>query len=238
LDAADRIGWRGVSAALGLALAGVSAPIAVAAIAATSGLLGPPLVASALVGLLVLAPAGVGLATALSGLRRIAAGLAAQGSGEAEQAVLRIFVTTLVFGYSLGLAAAPVISGQPGADLPGLLPATYLPVAAFGLVAAWAVLLHVILWPAAAPVRRYGAMALDLAVISAFLHFGGGEAGTRSICWSPSTPVCVSAWALFWGPQSAASWVSPGLSSRPMSGGSSRCSARGCFWRLPCCPRC
>ena len=66
-------------------------------------------------------------------------------------------------------------SGQAGADLPGLLPATYLPVAAFGLVAAWAVLLHAILWPAAAPVRRYGAMALDLAVISAFLHFGGGE---------------------------------------------------------------
>lgn len=175
MDAAERVGWRGIGAALGLALAGVTAPIAVAAIAARSDLLGPPLVASALVGLLVLAPAGVGLATALSGLRRVAAGLAAQGSGEAEQAVLRVFVATLVFGYSLGLAAATVSSGQSGADLPGVPPATYLPVAAFGLVAAWAVLLHVILWPAAAPVRRYGATALDLAVISALLHFGGGE---------------------------------------------------------------
>ncbi len=167
--AGDRIGWRGVGAALGLALAGVSAPIAVTATAATSGLFGPPLVASVLVALLVLAPAGVGLATALSGLRRVAASLAAPGAAEAEQAVLRVLVGTIIFGYSLGLAAVTTNSDQMGPHLPAL----YLLVAAFGLVSAWALLLHVILFPAARPVRRSGAMALDLALFSAFLHFGG-----------------------------------------------------------------
>jgi signal transduction histidine kinase/HPt (histidine-containing phosphotransfer) domain-containing protein len=159
----DGVGWRLVAATLGLSIAGVAAPIAVAAVAATSGLLGPPLVASALVALLVLAPAGVGLATVLSGLRRLAAALAARGDSEAEQAVLRVLVDALAFFYALGLAAA---SGNAG------LVAPYLSVTAFGLVAAWAMLLHVILWPAAPAVRRFGAMALDIVLLSAFLHCG------------------------------------------------------------------
>jgi HPt (histidine-containing phosphotransfer) domain-containing protein len=161
---ADRIGWRLVAAALGLSLAGVSAPIAVTAMAATSGLLGPPLALSALVGLLVLAPTGVGLATALSGLRRVALALSARGDSEAEQAVLRVLVDALIFFYALGLAA---VSPNPNPA------AAYLAVAAFALVAAWALLLHVILWPAAPPLRRCGAMALDIVLLSAFLHCGG-----------------------------------------------------------------
>ncbi len=157
-------GRRVVAAAIGLALAGAAAPIAVTALAATSGLLGPPLAARALAALLVVAPAGVALAAALSGLRRIAAALSAQTDSEAEQAVLRVFVDTLVFGCALGLAAA----------LPNEGPApAYVPVAALGLAAAWALLLHVILWPAAPPLRRGGAMALDIVLLSAFLYFGG-----------------------------------------------------------------
>jgi len=163
IAAAGRVGWRLVAAALGLSFAGVSAPIAVAAMAATSGLLGPPLVVSALVALLVLAPAGVGLATALSGLRRVAASLSARGDSEAEQAVLRVLVDALVFFYSLGLTA---LTPNPGPAAP------YLAVAASGLVAAWAVLLWVILWPAALPFRRGGAMILDILLFSAFLHYG------------------------------------------------------------------
>jgi signal transduction histidine kinase/HPt (histidine-containing phosphotransfer) domain-containing protein len=165
------VGWRGLGAVLGLSFAGVAAPIAVTAMVATSGPLGPPLVASALVALLVLAPAGVGLATALSGLRRVAATLSAACDGEAEQAVLRVFVTTLVFGYSLGLAAVKANSGQAGPYVPG----PYLPIAAFALVAAWTLLLQLILFPVAPPVRRWAAMALDLVMLSAFLHVGGGE---------------------------------------------------------------
>ena len=164
---ADRVGWRLIAAALGLSFAGVSAPIAVAAMAATSGLLGPPLVVSVLVALLVLEPAGVGLATALTGLRRVSAALSATGDSEAEQAVLRVLVGALIFGYSLALTAL-----APNAD-PA---APYLAVAAFGLVAAWAVLLCVILWPAAPPSRRFGAMILDIVLLSAFLHYGGSAA--------------------------------------------------------------
>ena len=169
--APETVGWRGICAALGLSFAGVSAPIAVAAMVATSGLLGPPLVASALVALLVLAPAGVGLATALLGLRRIATTLSVACDSEAEQAVVRVFVTTLVFGYSLGLAALTANPGQPGP----YVPAPYLPIAAFALVAAWALLLQLILFPAGPPLRRWGAMALDLVLLSAFLHVGGGD---------------------------------------------------------------
>ena len=165
------VGWRGLGAVLGLSFAGVAAPIAVTAMVATSAPLGPPLVAGALVTLLVLAPAGVGLATALSGLRRVAATLSAACDGEAEQVVLRVFVTTLVFGYSLGLAAVKANSGQAGPHVPG----PYLPIAAFALVAAWALLLQLILFPIAPPVRRWGAMALDLVMLSTFLHVGGGE---------------------------------------------------------------
>ena len=74
-----RTGSAGASlaAALGLSIAGVSAPIAVTATGRDrAGSWGRPWSPSALVALLVLAPAGVGLATALSGLRRVAAALA------------------------------------------------------------------------------------------------------------------------------------------------------------------
>ncbi len=163
--AADRVGWRPVAAALGLMIAGASAPIAVTAMAATSGLRGPPLIASTLVALLVLAPTGVGLATALSGLRRVAAVLSARSDSEAEQAVLRVLVDALLFFYSLGLAAVSPSAGPA---------APYLAVAALGLVTAWALLLHVVLWPAAPALRRFGAMILDIVLFSAFLHYGGG----------------------------------------------------------------
>jgi len=163
IAAGDGVGWRLVAAALGLSVAGVLAPIAVAAMAATTGLLESPLVASALVALLVLAPAGVGLAITLSGLRRVAAALSARGDSEAELAVLRVLVAAIVFFHALGLAATSRNAG----------PVPYLAVAAFGLVAAWALLLHVILWPAAPPVRRFGAMVLDIVLLSAFLHCGG-----------------------------------------------------------------
>jgi signal transduction histidine kinase/HPt (histidine-containing phosphotransfer) domain-containing protein len=160
---AEEPGRRVAAAAIGLSIAGVSAPIAVATLAATNAALWRPLAASTLVALLVLAPAGVGVATALAGLRRIAA-LAAEAGSEAEQAVLRVFVATLLFGYALGLAAASPLYGAA---------ADCVAVAAPELVAAWALLLYVILWPVAPALRLYGAMMLDIALFSLFLHFGG-----------------------------------------------------------------
>jgi len=166
--ASGRVGWRLVAATLGLSFAGVAAPIAVTATAASGGLLGPPPVASALVGFLVLAPAGVGLATALSGLRRLASVLGARvdnGGGDAEQAVLRVLVDALLFFYALGVSA---LTPGPGPAAP------YLAIAAFALVAAWAMLLYVILSPAAPKLRGLAAAVLDIALFSAFLHYGGG----------------------------------------------------------------
>ena len=160
---ADMIGWRVIAAAVGLSLAGVAAPIAVTALAATNLLLGPPLVASVLVALLVLAPAAVCLVTALSGMRRVASNVARAGS-EAELAVLRVLVDTVLFGYALAIAAA---SPQRGAV------ADCVPVAAAALVAAWAVLLCVMQWPVAPPSRHNFVLALDAALFSALLHFGG-----------------------------------------------------------------
>jgi signal transduction histidine kinase len=161
--AADGLGWCRVAAALVLSVAGVSAPIAVTAAAATTGLLGPPLLVSGLVALLVLAPAGVGLATALSGLRRVAAVLAVRGDSEGEQAVVRVLVDASIFFYALGLALV-----APNA---GALP--YLAVAAFALIVAWTLLLQIIVWPAGPPARRFAAMALDIVLLSAFLYSGG-----------------------------------------------------------------
>ena len=154
-----RAAERGVVMAIGLAIAGAASPVAATAIAGTSGLLGPPLAASALLALLGLVPAGVGLAAALTGMRA----LVARGDGDAEHAILRVFVDTLLFGYALGLAA---LTSSPG-------PAPYVMVAALALIIAWAVLLHLIVWPAVMLWRRFAAMALDVVLFSTFLHFGG-----------------------------------------------------------------
>lgn len=145
-----------VAAAIALAVAGVAAPVAVTALAAIDPLRGSPLIAGALVALLVAAPAAVCLAVALSGIRRVAARIAL-ADNEAELAVLRVVVDTLLFGYALAAAAADCVAA-----------------AATALVAAWAMLLCVMLWPTAPPLRRHGALALDMALFSAFLHFGGG----------------------------------------------------------------
>ena len=87
--AADLSGPRIVAAAIGLTLAAVLSPIAVAMVASANAWLWQSAVTSALVGLLVLAPAGLGIAAALVGLRRIAA-LAGQAGYESEHAVLRV----------------------------------------------------------------------------------------------------------------------------------------------------
>ena len=158
--------WRLAAATIGLSIAGVAAPIAVAAVAAINPQLWRPPAAIALVALLVLAPAGTGLAIALAGLRRIAALMQRAGS-EAEHAVLRVFAAALLFGYAIALGAA----GRPGS-----MAADAVGVSAAGLVGAWCWLLCIILWPAAPPLRHYAAIALDIALLSAFLHFGGSAA--------------------------------------------------------------
>ncbi|MGE5269641.1 MAG: sensor histidine kinase [Thiohalocapsa sp.] len=145
-----------VAVAIALALAAVAAPAAVTTVAA-AGMPGlTPLMAGVLVALLVLAPTATGLVASLAGIRDAAAPLAASRN-EAEMAVLRVFVDTLLFGDALAIAAPGCIA-----------------LAALALVIAWAFLLGVIRWPAAPALRRHAALALDALLLSGFLHLGGG----------------------------------------------------------------
>lgn len=156
-------GSRLAGAVIGLAIAGVAAPIATAAVAAGNAGLWEPLAAAVLVGVLVLAPAGVGLAVALTGLRRLAA--LAGGSGrEAENAVLRVFVATLLFACVIAMAVTGRLVGAA---------AVCLPLATAVVVVAWLWLLCAVSWPAAPPLRQHVATGLDIALLSGLLHFGG-----------------------------------------------------------------
>lgn len=150
------VGLRFAAAAVGLAIAGMATPVAVAALAATGPLRGSPILAALLAALLVLAPAAVCVTAALSGIGRLAVQIAAAGN-EAELAVLRVLIDTLLFGYALALAPSDCVAAAVAA-----------------LVAAWGILLCVMRWPAAPPLRRHGGLALDMALFSAYLHFGGG----------------------------------------------------------------
>lgn len=162
--------WGPAAVAIGLSLAGAAAPIAVALAALTDPQQWRPIDASALVALLVVAPAGAGLAAVLSGLRRLAAS-ARDAGGEAEQAALRIVVAVLMFGYALML---PALGAGERAS------ADCVAVAALELVFAWTLLLCVILWPSSRP-RRLAATVCDLLLLSVFLHFGG----SRAAGWFP-----------------------------------------------------
>jgi hypothetical protein len=166
----DSSDWGSAAVAIGLSLAGAAAPIAVALAALTDPQQWRPIDASALVALLVVAPAGAGLAAVLSGLRRLAAA-ARDAGGETEQAAFRIVAAVLMFGYALIL---PALGAGERAS------ADCVAVAALGLVFAWTLLLCVLLWPASR-LRRLAATVCDLLLLSAFLHFGG----SRVAGWFP-----------------------------------------------------
>jgi hypothetical protein len=165
LPASEATGRWLTPMAAGLALAAAAAPIAVALAAGANALLWPPLVASALVALLVAAPAGAGLAAVLIGTRRLVA-LAEQAGGDGEHAALRVGAATLLFGYALLLPAL-------GPDDRGARDC--VPITAAELVSAWTLLFCVMLWPITPAVRRLPAIVLDLSLFSAFLHCGGRE---------------------------------------------------------------
>jgi len=136
----EAIGRRVLAGAIGLAIAAVSVPIVLAILPDMRGLLGRPPVASILLALLLLAPAAVGLATGLSGLARVARSVA-NAEHEAEQTVLRILVVAVLFGCTAGGAVFGIVDDASLA----------LPIAASGLIAAWLLLLSIVLWPAHPP---------------------------------------------------------------------------------------
>jgi len=130
------------------------------------GLIAPPRLGNVLLGLLLLAPAAVGLAAALSGLGRGLRSLSA-ASQASEQAVLRIFVAALLFGHAIAI----VTRFDPAPASPRILLT-----AVAGLVFGWVVLLLITVWPAGSVWLRRCAMIFDAALVSAFLHFGGQDA--------------------------------------------------------------
>jgi signal transduction histidine kinase/HPt (histidine-containing phosphotransfer) domain-containing protein len=168
-DAAEpeaTIGRCVLAGAIGLSIASVAVPIVLATSPGMRGLLGRPPVDNILLVLLLLAPAAVGLATGLSGLARVARSVA-KAEYEAEHAVLRILVAALLFG---AVAASVGLLGiMDRASLS-------LPIAASGLIAAWLLLLHIMLWPTRSITRRCCASLMDAALISAFLYAGGENA--------------------------------------------------------------
>lgn len=164
LPAALRTAGRGVIATVAaLALAAAVPPITFAAFAA----MGFNFVAVLLVGLLMLAPAVVTVAAALLGFQQVVERFAVRTDTEHEQAIWRIFCATAVLGYVFAV-------GTTQSARTALEPC--LTTVSLALAGGWLVLLHVILNPEAAPLRRTAATLGDIAALSAFLHFGGALA--------------------------------------------------------------
>jgi HPt (histidine-containing phosphotransfer) domain-containing protein len=151
--------WRVSATAIGLSIAAVTSPGAVVAAAATGEPLWPPVAAGALVALLLLAS----LAVALAAFRvepRPAGAAVPSASRDTELAAARVLVFSAMFVAAVLLAVA----GEPKAAL--------VAAATTGLIAAWGLLLCVMLWPAVSPLRRLGMLVLDAGLVSAYLHFG------------------------------------------------------------------
>ena len=162
----EAIGSRALLAAIALTTAAAAVPITFIMLPGLRGIIAPPRVSNALLGLLLLAPAAVGLAAALTGLGRISRA-SGPASDALEQAVLRIFVAALLFGHAVAMAT--VFGPTPATSRPLLIGVA-------GLVIGWLVLLPTLAWPAASVWLRRGATVFDIALISAFLHFGAQEA--------------------------------------------------------------
>jgi DNA-binding response OmpR family regulator/signal transduction histidine kinase len=113
---------------------------------------------------LLFAPALAGFAVALQGYDAVSRRLREQSTGEHRQIIARVLLDAVILGYVFALVAA--LPRQP---------ATFscLFVAALNLAAAWLFLLNAILDPRPSPVRRYVALAADLALLSILLTIGG-----------------------------------------------------------------
>lgn len=156
--------WRRAAVAASLlAAVAVAMPVGLAALPGGFERFGSRAAAIAVLGLLILAPALVGLAAALRGLDRLLAGLRRAREAEYRRIVVRILGAAAALVYVMGLAVA-----FPGAAL-----APCLALAALALVAAWLFLLHAMLDAAAPPLRRAVALAADVGLVSGFLHAGG-----------------------------------------------------------------
>jgi DNA-binding response OmpR family regulator len=109
---------------------------------------------------LVAAPAAASVAASWRGLR---AASNAGPNSEPGRAVGRVLLAAAMLAYAIGLGAVtPYREAIVGCVV----------VAALGLACAWLFLLHAIVAPAPSKIRRAVATAVDIALVSAFLHAG------------------------------------------------------------------
>src|SRR5205814_2060911 len=163
---ADQLPPHVAIAAVALSIAATAVPLALILEPELRGQVAPPRFANLLLGLLLSVPAGVGLAAAFSGLRRLSR--FDNGAGWIyEAAVLRILVAAMLFSHA---AVIGVLSGPSSAGSRMLLTAEA------GLVVGWLVLLTLLMRLTASIWRRRCAAVLDAAILALFLHFGGQDA--------------------------------------------------------------
>src|SRR6266576_2679159 len=163
---ADQLPPHVAIAAIALSIAATAVPLALILEPELRGQVAPPRFANLLLGLLLSVPAGVGLAAAFSGLRRLSR--FDNGAGWIyEAAVLRILVAAMLFSHA---ALIGVLSGPSSAGSRALLTAEA------GLVVGWLVLLTLLMRLTASIWLRRCTTVLDAAILALFLHFGGQDA--------------------------------------------------------------
>jgi signal transduction histidine kinase/HPt (histidine-containing phosphotransfer) domain-containing protein len=144
----------------GLGVAGILPLLAFTARPGDLGfILGLP-VSIVLTALLILAPALVGLVTAVFGLEGVRENFRARGDKEHEQAVLRVFVAAVAVVYGFAIAGH------------GEAAQSCRIVAALGLAGAWVFLLLALLDPISSPLRHYAGTIYDAVLLAVFLHVG------------------------------------------------------------------
>lgn len=154
-------------AVFGMGIAGVLPPLAFTARPGDLGLIAGMPVSIALTGMLILAPALVGLVAALAGLDSVRESFRARGDSEHEQAVLRVFVAGLAVAYGFVMASYPGNGDEAAACQV---------VPALGLAGGWLLLLLSLIDAVPSVVRHYLGTLFDAVLVSAFLHYGGALA--------------------------------------------------------------
>jgi signal transduction histidine kinase len=150
-------------AVIALGLAGVLPPLAFTARPGELGFIGAVPVSVVLTGLLILAPALVGLIAALAGIDSVREGFHTRADKEPEHAVLRVLAAAAAVAYALIAAAVPAARDAAAA---GEI------VSALGLAGAWVLLVLTIVDPAPSVMRRMFGFVYDALLLSALLHFG------------------------------------------------------------------
>lgn len=152
--------------AIGLLAAGALPPLGLAVLPGGLALLAAPHTGMVLVAALIFAPAVVGAAATLQGFDLALARLRAEADTAFNQAIGRVLLGGLVFGWVFGLLA---VLPAEAAITPCVL------IASLDLGAAWLFLLYLMFDPARATLHRHVAFISDLLLLSLLLGAGGGR---------------------------------------------------------------